>query len=144
MMQTEIQNQSPEIKKTPVSRGFYSAIIGMNGKLEDGENQVSFKGSMSVTWEHDCYLKSSSKMLMEEYTELNDEIRDAGAEVVNIIMGKAKTVLAEQGYKIDMSTPTVVIGHDHELQYQKDVTTVTTPFESELGMFWLEIGYRDA
>ena len=143
MMQTEINNQTPEIKQTPKARGFYSAIMGMNGVLEESGQTRNFKGSMSVTWAHDCYLKSAGKMLMEEYTEMNEEIRDAGAEVVNIIMGKAKTVLAERGYKIEMSTPTVVIGQDHELQYQKDVMTITTPFSSELGEFWLEIGYQD-
>jgi chemotaxis protein CheX len=144
MMQTEITNSAPEIKKTPTARGYYSAIMGMNGVLEENGESRKFKGSMSVTWSNECYVKSASKMLMEDYTELNDEIRDAGAEVVNIIMGKAKTILAERGYKIDMSTPTVVIGQDHELQYQKDVMTITTPFTSELGDFWLEIGYQDA
>ena len=144
MMQTEIHNSTPEIKKTPTAKGYYSAIMGMNGVLEENGENRKFKGSMSVTWSNDCYLKSASKMLMEDYTELNDEIRDAGAEIVNIIMGKSKTILAERGYRIDMSTPPVVIGQAHELQYQKDVTTITTPFNSELGEFWLEIGYQDA
>lgn len=143
-MQTKINNLSPEIKTSPKAKGFYSAIMGMNGILESQGDPRSFKGSMSVTWSNECYLNTAGKMLMEEYTEMNEEIRDAGAEIVNIIMGKAKTELAERGYKIEMSTPTVVIGQDHELQYQKDVVTIATPFSSELGDFWLEIGYKDA
>ncbi|MGB0453240.1 MAG: chemotaxis protein CheX [Bacteriovoracaceae bacterium] len=143
MMSTEIQNDKPEIKQNPTSKGFYSSIIGMNGVLEVDGNSKQFQGSMSITWEKEAYLKTAGQMLMEEYTEFNEEIQDAGAEIVNIVMGNAKKVLAEEGYKIEMSTPTVVTGEDHELGYQKCVITIATPFESELGKFWLEIGYRD-
>lgn len=143
MMQTELTSLQPEIKKTPKAKGFYSGIMGMNGSLVlDGETR-KFQGSMSITWSEDCYLKTASQMLMEEYPEFNEEIRDAGAEIVNIVMGAAKTVLCEVGYQIEMSTPTVVIGQDHELQYQNDVVTITTPFTSDLGEFWLELGYKD-
>lgn len=143
MMQTELTSLRPEIKKTSKSKGYYSGIMGMNGSLiQDGETRL-FQGSMSITWSEECYLKTASKMLMEEYLEFNEEIRDAGAEIVNIVMGAAKTILCEAGYQIEMSTPTVVIGQNHELQYQKDVVTITTPFSSELGEFWLELGYKD-
>lgn len=143
MMSCEISPQKPQLKEGKKSYGDYSSIMGINGTYTGGNEEKKFKGSLVLSWPEDTYLKSASAMLMEEYTEFNDEISDVGMEICNITMGNAKKVLAEQGYLIEMSIPTSVSGKNHEIKAQDKVVTITTPLENEFGTFYIELSYED-
>jgi chemotaxis protein CheX len=58
-------------------------------------------------------------------------------------MGNAKKVLATQGYKIGMSTPTRVKGLNHEIKYPSNTTVIETSMSSALGDFVFDICYRE-
>lgn len=82
-------------------------------------------------------------MLMEEFSELSEEIADVGMEICNMTMGNAKKVLAQKGYNIEMSIPTCVKGKDHEISVQEGVITIATPLVSKHGGFSVELNYQD-
>lgn len=143
MMEVKVSAHSPSIKKDNKAKGDISAIIGMNGKLEKEEDTKPFKGQMVLSWAEDVYVNMANKMLMEEYTEYNEEIQDAGAEVSNIIMGNAKKFLNPMGYKIDMATPSTIKGKNHEIIYPPDTTVVEIKISSDLGDFTMELCYLE-
>lgn len=143
MMSTEINPDKPTFKEGKKSYGDYSAIMGINGTYEGPEINKKFKGSLVLSWPEETYLKSASAMLMEEFTEFNDEISDVGMEVANITMGNAKKILNELGYFIEMSIPTSVHGKNHEMKAQDKVVTITTPLKSDFGTFYIELSYED-
>jgi chemotaxis protein CheX len=145
MVFTEIQHGTPILKEQASELSDYSSVMGINGKFEaEGEEPVAFQGSLVLSWPMQTYLKTASKMLMEEYTEFNDEIHDVGMEIANITMGNAKKVVNPLGYKIEMSVPNCVVGKDHVVESDKGTVTIVIPLESELGRLFMEINYKDS
>lgn len=143
MMQTELTPRSPRMKDNSLTKGEFTSIIGMNGKLNQNGDTKDFKGLIGLSFDLEVYLKVASAMLMEAYTEYNEEISDTGAEIVNIIMGNAKKALAPKGYEIGMATPSTIRGKDVEIRYPKSTTVIETTIDSELGSFVLEICYQE-
>lgn len=143
MLETELDTKAPYTKKEATSHGIYSAIMGINGVYEGTKEKKEFRGSLVITWTKEAYLNSAGKMLMEEYTEIDEEIKDVGMEICNITMGNAKKVLAPNGFKIKMSIPTSVTGEGHILKCENGVMTVVTPIESPLGQIVIELNYDD-
>jgi chemotaxis protein CheX len=143
MISSEVSPEKPAIKTQPTSFGYYSAIMGINGRFEKDDEKKSFKGTLVLSWPEEVYLKTASAMLMEEYTEYNDEIADVGLEICNITMGSAKKVLSAEGFHIDMSIPTSVRGKGHEIRAQEGVVTISTPLNCDLGTFVVELSYED-
>jgi chemotaxis protein CheX len=144
MVQTELKPHSPKIKESNVAKGDITAIIGMNGDLEkDGETK-EFKGLLAISWKEDVYIKFASRMLMDDYKEYCEEISDSGAEVVNIVMGNAKSGLAPLGFKIGMATPTTIRGTNHEIKYPPKTTVIEITIDSDLGPFSLELCYQES
>lgn len=143
MMEVDVRIHSPSIKSDNKAKGDISAIIGMNGNLEKQENNKPFKGQMVLSWTEEVYVNMANKMLMEEYTEYNEEIQDAGAEISNIVMGNAKKFLNPMGYKIEMATPSTIRGKGHEIIYPPDTTIVEIKVSSSLGDFMMELCYLE-
>lgn len=143
MMDTEIKAHSPKIKDHNRTKGEFSSIIGMNGKVNQNGTSKEFKGLIGLSFEKEVYLKIAGAMLMEEYEDYTEEISDTGAEIVNIIMGNAKKALAPKGYEIAMATPSTIRGKDVEIRYPKSTTIIETEIDSDLGAFFLEICYQE-
>ena len=143
MISSELTPEKPGIKTKKKAAGFYSAIMGINGRYQNAHDKKSFKGTLVLSWPKDVYLKTASAMLFEEFTEFNDEIADVGLEICNITMGNAKQSLAEDGFFIEMSIPTSVKGEDHEISAQEGVVTISTPVNCDLGSFVIELSYED-
>lgn len=144
MVFTELSPQNPQLRKTgEKAKGDISIVMGLNGNVKVGELLQPFKGMMVLSFSTAIYLKVSGAMLMGEYTEFNDDIRDVGAEISNITTGNAKKVLRNMGYIIDMSIPSTVVGINHEIQYPGNTQTVVIPFDSSHGTFVMELCYQD-
>ena len=144
MVFTEIQHGTPILKEQVNQLADYSSVMGINGKYENEDlGSVDFQGSLVLSWPMETYLKTASKMLMEEYSEFNDEIQDLGMEIANITMGNAKKIVNPLGYKIEMSVPNCVVGKDHAVESDKGTVTIVIPLQSELGAFFMEINYKD-
>jgi len=144
MFKTKLELGKPEVKKEGTqTKSDYSAIMGITGLYEKGNDKFEFTGSLVISWTMPVYLKSASKMLMEEHTEFSEEIIDVGKEIANITMGNAKKVLNPLGYKIAMSTPTSIHGNGIEVQSEKGILTIITPLSCDLGDFFIELNYKD-
>ena len=143
MLSTDINPHSPKMKTGNKASGEITAMIGMTGTVEkDGKSQ-DFNGLIALSFTKEVYLKIASAMLMQEFDDYCEDMEDTGAEIANIVMGNAKKVLATQGYKIGMSTPTRIKGKDHEIKYPSGTTVIETSISSNLGDFTFDICYRE-
>jgi chemotaxis protein CheX len=99
-----------------------------------------FTGSINLCFRGDTFLKIYEGLTGERHTQINSEIEDAAAEILNIIFGQAKTVLNDQkGYTLDRALPTVLSGDKLRLYHNSSGPVIVIPFESPAGPFHLEI-----
>lgn len=99
-----------------------------------------FKGSISICFRAEVFLKIYENMVGEKHEQISSEIEDAAGELLNIIFGQAKTVLNDQkGYTLEKALPTVLVGEKLKLHHQSRNPAIVLPFESPAGAFHLEI-----
>ena len=115
--------------------GDISGVIGLVSE--------TFTGSVVISFPAATFLAIMSRMLGEEYKELTPEISDGAAEMTNIIFGYAKRVLNEKGYGIKMAIPSVISGKDHSIQNHTNGPRLSIPFESDAGVFSIEVCLGD-
>jgi chemotaxis protein CheX len=75
------------------------AMVGIAGAVSGNVN-------IRISNELSCLL--ASRLLMMEYTEVNEEVLDAMAEVANMIVGGLKTNLEDRFGAMGLSLPTVI------------------------------------
>src|SRR3989338_8260723 len=122
----------PYVKKKGECSGDISGVVGV---VSSG-----FKGTVSLSFPEAGFLAIVSKMLGEEYKTINEENKDAVAELLNIIFGAAKKVLNEGGMNIKPAIPIIVQGNGHSLSHHSQHQTIVIPFVCpELGDFRSEV-----
>jgi chemotaxis protein CheX len=124
---------TPSSKKSSEAFSFdLAGIIGITSENLTGSYMLSFK--------KDVFLNVMSKMLGETFTELQPGMEDGVAELLNIILGQAKTILNDQhGHSIQMALPTLVHGDSIRSNTHPGKTTIVIPFYSEVGRFIVEV-----
>jgi len=121
----------PKEPKETVDKDFsgITAIIGMAG--ENGSSVLYLRCS------DESACKLASKMLGAEYTEVNDEVKDAIGEIANMIAGNLKAVLSDFGVELELSIPTLISGEKYETKLGEDegedVHRLAVPFEFDGG-----------
>ncbi len=144
MMNSDIKMHSPQIKKDRKANGDITATIGMNGLFEKGDQKTKFRGMVALSWKEDVYLKMASAMLLTEYKVYCEDVADAGAEIINIVMGNAKKDLNPMGYKIEMASPSTIRGISHELRYPTTTHVIESVVNSNFGDFTFEICFQES
>jgi len=97
----------PFTKGTKKTLGEVSGVIGFTGAT---------LGAVVVSFSKACALKITSTMLMEDYTEINEEVKDAVGEITNMISGDARRNLEDIGMAFQAGIPTIIIGKGHEIK----------------------------
>ena len=100
--------------------GELTGIMGLSGEAS---------GSIIVSFTEKAACKLTSNMLGETFDEINEDVIDSVQEIVNLIAGQAKTMLAETEYKFKISIPTCVIGKNHQVNHKKGAPCVVAEFE---------------
>jgi chemotaxis protein CheX len=112
-----------------------SAFIGLSGSGIGGV-VLSFPSSVACT--------VVSRMLDEEYTEVNQDVADGVGELVNIITGNAKRDLVKYGYRdLHVSLPHLIVGEHRTIWRSQDLPCLLTRFfTTDIGPFALEVNIR--
>ncbi len=108
-----------------------AAVIGLTSP--------AFNGSVAVCFPKNIFLNIMERMLGEKYEEIGEELEDGACELLNIIFGQAKRNLNEKGYQIEKAIPTIVRGSGVAIKHLSEGPTVVIPFETEIGIFHIEI-----
>lgn len=144
MVFTKLEPSKPMIKKDNVSKGDISSVLGLNGEVTINGETRHYKAMLVLSWPYDTYYKVASAMLMDTFTEYNDEIADVGGEIANMIMGNAKRDLGGMGYTSNMAIPSMIEGKDHSIKYPDGTTVILIPLKTAHGEMFMEICYTES
>jgi chemotaxis protein CheX len=88
-------------------------------------------------------LSMVSKILGQEFKELDALAQSGVAEIGNVISGRATVKLAEAGYQSTISPPTMVIGKGVKIS-TLDFPRIVTPLVTELGNITVHLALRES
>jgi chemotaxis protein CheX len=130
MAQTTAEPKKPELKSDYLTRGAVTGLIGMAGQ--------EISGNMLLSFDEPSIVAIVNRMLMEEYTSLDDQVVDAVGELTNMISGGTKAIFSEKGYGFEMATPVMLVGAEVEVKQLSNTPVISIPFSTPEGMFWIE------
>jgi chemotaxis protein CheX len=81
------------------------ALVGVAG---------SWTGTGHISCSPAFARKVAGALLMSEYSEINEEVLDAVAEVANMIIGNVKTIFEERLGPLGLTVPTVIFGRNYQ------------------------------
>jgi chemotaxis protein CheX len=106
------------LKTSPYRSEDIVIMVGLTGKI---------RGQANFSMRKDFGLKLASNMMMGmPVTELDDMSKSAIAELANMIMGNAATILYNRGIHIDITPPSLVTGENIQIS-QSRMTTICVP-----------------
>ena len=130
MAQTNPSPGKPDLKKDRSTWGVVTGVIGMAGP--------SVSGNMVLSFDKASILEIVSKMLMEEFADITDDVVDAVGEITNMITGGAKKEFGDMGLSFDMAIPIMIKGQGVEIKQLANAPTLVIPFKTEKGSFVIE------
>jgi len=103
----------------------------------------SFNGVIAISLPEKTFLFAMGKMVGETFDEITEEVASGATELLNVIYGNAKMTLNGQGYKLQKVIPSVIRGSGMSLTNITSSPTLIIPFETEAGIFHIEIGLTE-
>ncbi|MEZ4873677.1 MAG: chemotaxis protein CheX [Bdellovibrionales bacterium] len=132
----KVEKQKPFVKTSD-----FQPDIGIIGMITLDCPQ--FKGVVAVCFPQDVFLKLYEAILGESHSELNAEVQDGAAEILNMVYGQAKTVLKQKGYELGKAIPSVVLGGTAPVEAIEGRSVIVVPFKIDFGTFHLEFIMQD-
>ncbi len=112
------------VKDSPFMADHVVIIIGIAGE---------FKGQVFFSMDEETACKIASAMMFGmEVPALDEMSKSAIAELGNMILGNVSTEFYNQGVKIDITPPTVLVGTDMAIS-TKGIKTVCVPLVLDNG-----------
>lgn len=113
----------PFLKENKKSTGDVSGCIALTGDDRHGVVVISFS--------RDAILLIVSRMLSEEKTWIDKEVKDAVGELTNMIAGDSRKNLAAHGLNFQAGIPMVIVGSDYEIytDVSKKAPVFSIPFK---------------
>ena len=121
-------------KKSAAAAGYEIDIAGIIGITSPG-----FNGSISIAFPAATFLAIMGLMRDEKSASITPEVQDGAGEIVNIVFGFAKRVLNDKGFALEKALPSVVTGKGMNVLHVSSSPTVVVPFETDVGVFQIEI-----
>jgi chemotaxis protein CheX len=109
-----------------------TSLVGLSG-------QVS--GVVALRFPPPTALALAGRLLGGNLAEVNDEVTDAVAELVNMVAGSAKAKFHHEP-PLELGLPTVVQGAGYRLKYPTKSVWLEVPFTSDAGEFTMEVTYN--
>ncbi len=127
----EIIRKDLFLKKNYRMFGDVSGVMGLNGEAS-GTVVISMSSKLA------CDLVG--RMLGEEpEPTVSETVRDGVGEVVNMIAGRAKAVLAGSEYHFQISLPAVIAGNGHEIAHKGGAPCIVVVFGVENEEFAIQV-----
>lgn len=82
-------------------------------------------------------------VVFENESDRSHIINEVIGEITNIIAGNAAGPLSEKGIHLDISTPIVVQGKNHKIQWPQKAPIIGLPFSTEAGPFTVNVSMKD-
>jgi len=129
----EVKKGQLSIKKTTIQTLGIAPIIGVTG---DVAGRVIYDMSIQTA------LKLVSVMNGEEINEFNDLAQSTIAELSNIITGNTISMLAGNGYRVDITPPTLFMGKDMQIS-KNEMLTLVVPLIMSVGELYINVALKE-
>lgn len=136
MIQLEPKAGDIQLKQDDIAKGDVTGMLKMEGDTASG--------SVSITFTKPVVFDIVKRMLHMDIQEIDEIATDMAGEMANIIVGGAKNLLEEQGYKIDMSLPEIFTGDSHRIEHSFGGETIEIPFSLDSGDFFIEVNFVES
>ena len=131
----ELSEIKVEVRSIEQKRGYrfsdISAILGLVGRAE---------GALVMSFPRDTAAILTRRLLMTVDVEPTDHmVKDCVGELVNMVAGRTRGMVADTPHSFGMSTPTVVFGAGHEIHHRPGMICFAVSFHTEIGDFTLQL-----
>jgi len=115
--------------------GDVTGFIGLTGS--------DCAGNLAISFSKGAVLAIVSRLLMDEFTEINEDVLDAVGELTNMVSGEVKRELLDRGFRIEMSSPLVIQGLGVPITHGGGVFTVQqVQFSTDAGDFVVQVCFK--
>ncbi len=121
---------APRLKGREDTSYDVSGIVGLTGQVQ---------GFVVLSFGEAAALDVVRHFCGERVTSIDERVKDAVAELANIVAGGAKRVLSDAGYSLRISIPSVVVGKSHVISRPRGVPCFEIPFSIQAGAFGVEL-----
>ncbi|NOZ84558.1 MAG: hypothetical protein GXP60_07135 [Epsilonproteobacteria bacterium] len=126
-----VKRKSLFLKKDYKIFGEISGIMGLTGDAA---------GSIAISFSYDLAKKVISVILDMEVAELEEnDVKDGIGEILNMIAGQTKAILADTKYRFKLSIPAVVAGYGYEIYHPENAPCIVVIFEALDMQFALQV-----
>lgn len=134
-----------EVFKAPVHKGKISlssepvaskGLLVVTGLTGDVEGQVLFD------METETAIKMACIMNDRKFDAIQSMVLDSIAELVNMIMGKALTILNDKGFNFRLTPPMVFTGNAVMMASSIHLETLVMPFSTNCGELLINVAVR--
>jgi chemotaxis protein CheX len=80
-----------------------------------------------------------ARMTGMEFPAISSDVADGIGELTNIIAGRAKCILIEEGLNFSISLPKVVYGGDYGFTQDSKAPCLAMEFTSDVGLLWVDV-----
>lgn len=133
MLSCKVERGNANMVKSMEVTDALVALIGLSGPV---------CGTVALLIPRDTALKIVGRFVGEDYEDVDENVRDAVAELVNIIAGGAKARLSDGDTPIALSLPNVIEGKGYSVYYPSGSVWLDNPFSSELGSFSMRLSFK--
>ena len=103
--------------------GMITGMIGVHGKVS---------GFLSVNMAERFVLRAVGGLLQEKFDQMTSQVVDGAGEITNIIVGGAKSALANSPWSFShITVPSVIVGQNFTIAYSRGLEFLTVTFEHE-------------
>lgn len=127
---TEARAGKPYLKNDSLAQGDVSGIVGLTGETS---------GTLSVSFSEQSILAIVSSMFGEPVNKIDEEVKDAVGEILNIVSGQARQKLEMKGRILKGAIPTVITGKNHTISHITKHPIIAIPFDTDNGTFTIEV-----
>jgi len=99
---------------------------------------IHFPGEMAV--------KATAAMLglpEAEIEDAGDDVKDAVGEIANMVAGRMKNRLLDNDLVFEISLPSVISGHQYEVENAKGAQHFRSRLDADAGTAWLDVYVRE-
>lgn len=100
-----------------------------------------FKGALAVHCPDEAAKAITGSFLGMEVEEIDEDVKDAIGELVNMVAGGIKSSLAQDGLDLQLSIPMAITGKSFRIAGMSGAERLVVPFTLAQGPFWVELKY---
>lgn len=128
--------QAPMLWKKPLPVGDVASVIPLTC--------TQITGQLTVAFQNENLKTVASKMLMEEFTEVNAMVLDVAGEITNMIAGGAKVELGQRGFDFGMATPQTLKASDFNKMSLLGEPRIVIPYQIDTSLFYIDLGFVES